>query len=53
MKNLNIEKATQRYNNIMERLGYEHNTIGTRFSEDTENWNIRDMVAQCVEINLI
>lgn len=47
MKNLNIEKAIQRYNDIMESIGYEHNTIGTRFSEDTENWNIRDMVAEC------
>ena len=39
--------ATKRYNGIMEDIGYEHNTIGTRFSESTEGWNIRDMVAEC------
>lgn len=47
MKKLNMESAIKRYNNIMETLGYEHNTINTIFSEDTENWNIRDMVAEC------
>lgn len=47
MKKLNIESATKRYNTIMEVLGYEHNTIGTKFSENTEGWNIRDMVAEC------
>ena len=47
MKNLNIESATKRYNNIMFDLCYEHNTIGTRYSENTENWNLRDMVAEC------
>lgn len=47
MKTLNIEQATKRYNDIMECIGYEHNTIGTRLSENTEGWNLRDMVAEC------
>lgn len=44
---LNIEKVIQRYNNIMCSIGYEHCTIGTDFSESTEGWNLRDMVAEC------
>lgn len=47
MKNLNMKSATKRYNSIMFDLAYEHNTIGTNFSENTENWNLRDMVAEC------
>ena len=47
MKNLNIKTATKRYNSIMNDLCYEHNTIGERLSENTENWNLRDMVAEC------
>ena len=47
MKNLNIKTATQRYNDIMSCIGYEHNTINTRFSENTDGWNLRDMVAEC------
>lgn len=43
---LNFESAVKRYNKIMEHIGYEHNTIGTCFSENTENWNLRDMVAE-------
>ena len=31
----------------MGNIGYEHNQIGTHFSENTENWNLRDMVAEC------
>ena len=47
MKNNSIfETAVKRYNKIMEHIGYEHNTIGTCFSENTENWNLRDMVAE-------
>ena len=46
MKKFNMETAVKRYNNIMEVIGYEHNTIGTSLSEDTENWNLRDMVAE-------
>lgn len=47
MKKLNMESAIKRYNDIMEHCGYEHVTIGTQYSEDTEDWNIRDMVAEC------
>ena len=46
MKELSIEKAIKRYNGIMIANGYEHNTIGTGLSENTDNWNIRDMVAE-------
>ncbi len=47
MENLNMEKVTKRYNGIMFDLCLEHNTIGTGFSEGTEGWNLRDMVAEC------
>ena len=47
MKNLNMKTAVKRYNNIMGVLGYEHNQIGTLYSENTENWNLRDMIAEC------
>lgn len=47
MTQLNMEKVTERYNNIMCSIGYEHCTIGTNFSESTERWNLRDMVAEC------
>lgn len=40
-------KAVERYNDIMNWMGYEHKSIGTRFSEGTEDWNLRDMVAEC------
>lgn len=39
MKNVNLESAIKKYNSIMVNIGYEHNTIGTKFSEDTEKWN--------------
>lgn len=47
MKHLNMKTAVERYNGIMFYICREHVTIGTRFSEDTEGWNIRDMVAEC------
>ena len=47
MKNLNMKTATKRYNVIMESICYEHNTIDTPFSENTDGWNLRDMVAEC------
>lgn len=47
MKNYNFEKAVKRYNDIMYDICREHLTIGTRFSEDTDGWNIRDLVAEC------
>lgn len=46
MKYLNMESAVKRYNRIMDSIGCEHLTIGTELSEGTDNWNIRDMVAE-------
>ena len=46
MKKVNMVSAIRRYNDIMEHIGYEHNTIGTKYSEGTEEWNLRDMVAE-------
>lgn len=40
-------QALRKYNEIMEYLCLEHNTIGTKLSEDTDDWNLRDMVAEC------
>lgn len=47
MKKVNMDTAINRYNDIMERIGYEYNTIGMKRSEETDNWNLRDMVAEC------
>lgn len=51
MKNLNIETARKRYNNIMYDLGLDHLTIwekGSKTEEGSEakEWNLRDMVAE-------
>jgi len=42
-----MKKAVKEYNDMMYDLGYYGDTIGTEDSEDTENWNLRDMIAQC------
>lgn len=47
MKRVNLASAIKKYNEIMWNICYEHNTIGTILSEGTENWNLRDMVAEC------
>lgn len=47
MKHLDMKKAIARYNDIMTCIGYDHVTIGTSLSENTDGWNIRDMVAEC------
>ena len=47
MKKLNMESALKRYNELMYTLGREHNTIGLSLSENTSEWNLRDMVAEC------
>ncbi len=44
---LQLAKATTRYNDLMYDLCHEHHTIGTKLSQGTENWNLRDMVAEC------
>lgn len=46
MKTVNVEKATFEFNSIMLDYGWEHCTIGTSFSENTEGWNLRDMVSE-------
>lgn len=46
MKKVNMKTAIKKYNEIMMSIGYEHNQIGTEFSEETDNWNLRDMVAE-------
>lgn len=43
---MEMNKIVNRYNKIMNELCYEHRTIGTNFSEDTEGWNVRDMVSE-------
>ena len=43
-KTLNMESVIKRYNKLMNTIGKEHRTIGTVFSQGTENFNIADMV---------
>lgn len=47
MNSNEMKSVIKEYNDIMMSLCYEHNTIGTEFSQNTENWNLRDMVAEC------
>ena len=47
MKNLNMETALKKYNYLMYYLAREHNTIGEALSENTSDWNLRDMIAEC------
>lgn len=42
-----MKNAVKKYNDIMIQMGLDHNTIGTRLSERTEEWNLRDMVSEC------
>ena len=46
MKQFDYEKARKRYNGIMYSMCLEYLTIGTSYSEDTDGWNIRDMVSE-------
>lgn len=46
-KEMIFEEAKKRYNRMMNDFCLEHLTIGTNFSEDTDGWNIRDMVSEC------
>lgn len=39
--------AKRRYNRLMIKAGFPECTIGTDASVGTDNWNIRDMVAEC------
>ena len=52
MKNLNIETARKRYNNIMYDLCLDHLTVWEKGSKaeagsEAKRWNLRDMVAEC------
>lgn len=48
MENVKIfEEAKKRYNSMMNDFGLEFLTIGDRLSENTEKWNLRDMVSEC------
>lgn len=40
-----FEIAKKQYNNIMNKLGREYLRVPD--GENTENWNLRDMVAEC------
>lgn len=42
-----MKTAIKKYNDLMYMLCCEHNTIGTKLSERTEEWNLRDMVSEC------
>ena len=44
---INLTAAVKKYNDIMYNLCRELNTIGQPLSEGTENWTLRDMVAEC------
>lgn len=41
-----FERAVKTYNGIMNAICHEHVTIGTSYSEGTENWNLRDLVSE-------
>lgn len=47
LKQLNIKRIINTYNKIMMDIGKEYNTIATKYSEGTECWNLRDLVAEC------
>ena len=38
--------AVKQYNDLMMDICREYHTIGTKYSEGTENWNLRDMVSE-------
>lgn len=46
-KTFDFGKAVSRYNKLMFDMCLEFLTIGTSFSENTEGWNIRDLVSEC------
>lgn len=47
IKSFNFDSAVKRYNGIMFDLALEHMTIGTKFSEDTDDFGIAEMVSEC------
>ena len=45
-KTIQIKAAIKCYNNIMFDIGREEGTIGTNYSQNTSNWNLRDMISE-------
>lgn len=43
---MDTNKAIKTYNSIMNSICHEFATIGTRLSQGTEKWNLRDMVSE-------
>ena len=46
MKKLNFEQVKTEYNDIMFAYCWEHCTVDTKYSENTEGWNLRDRVSE-------
>ena len=46
MKKSITEKAINEYNELCFAYGLEHCTVNTEYSEGTENYNLRDMIAE-------
>ena len=46
MEKLNMKTVTKRYNGLMNFICCEHLTIGEALSENTDGWNLRDMVSE-------
>lgn len=42
-----FEEAKKSYNKMMNDFCLEYLTIGERLSENTDGWNVRDMVSEC------
>ena len=45
-----LDKATKKYNEIMENLERGHRTIGTPFSQGTDNWGLAEMLDEVKQI---
>lgn len=45
--NQSFNKIVERYNKLMATIGYEHSSIETEYSENTEGWGVKEMVAEC------
>lgn len=44
-----MDKIKERYNDLMYSLCLEHLTIGTEFSENTADWNLRNTLQKFEE----
>lgn len=43
---LNMKQVTDYYNTLVTEAGFPEKTIGTEYSKETADWNLRDMVAE-------